>query len=163
MRAAQWRQEEDILERLLARSWTEAVRWTGAGRLCGRGRGRSIGEAVVSTVPRLVVVNPNLLRASPDWTHSQTSSAGLPLDGLQQSMLLLREARHGKLDSLTRVLLRMMLALLVLLLLREEEVRLGGAIGLPKGGHGYRQRVFRAAPSLAAGSRRDVGSVLALA
>ena len=75
---------------------------------------------------------------------------------------LLRD-RHGKLNSLTRVLLRMLLALLVLLLLREEEVRLGGAIGLPKGGHGYRKRVFRAAPSLAAGSRRDVGSVLALA
>lgn len=77
-------------------------------------------------------------------------------------MLLLLRDRHGKLNSLTRVLLRM-LALLVLVLLREEEVRLGGAIGLPKGGHGYRQRVFRAAPSLAAGSRRDVGSVLALA
>ena len=49
-------------------------------------------------------------------------------------------ARQTKLNSLTRVLLRMlrMLALLVLLLLllREEEVRLGGAIGLPKGGHG---------------------------
>ena len=59
------------------------------------------------------------------------------------------------------MLLRVLL--ITLLLLREEEVRLGGAIGLPKGGHGYRKRVFRAAPSLAAGSRRDVGSVLALA
>ena len=46
------------------------------------------------------------------------------------------------------MLLRVLLV--TLLLLREEEVRLGGAIGLPKGGHGYRKRVFRAAPSLAA-------------
>ena len=96
--AAQWQQqEEDILERLLARSATEAVRWTGAGRLCGRGRGRSTGEAVVSTVPRRVV-NPNLLRASPDWTPTRTSSAGLPLDGLQQSMLAAqRPARQTEL------------------------------------------------------------------
>ena len=54
------------------------------------------------------------------------------------------------------MLLRVLL--IALLLLREEEVRLGGAIGLPKGGHGYCERLFRAA-----GSRRDVGSVLALA
>lgn len=73
--AAQWQQEEDILERLLARSATEAVRWTGAGRLCGRGRGRSVGAVVVSTR----CIHANLLRASPDQgTHSQTSSAGLP-------------------------------------------------------------------------------------
>ena len=53
MRVAQWQQqEEDILERLLARAATEAVRCTGAGRLCERGSGRSIGEAVVSPVPR---------------------------------------------------------------------------------------------------------------
>lgn len=48
------------------------------------------------------------------------------------------------------MLLRVLLVVL-LLLLREEEVRLGGAIGLPKGGHGYCERLFRAAPSLAAG------------
>ena len=56
----------DILERLLARSATEAVRWTGAGRLCGRGRGRSVGAVVVSTVVYLGSQSPNLLRASPD-------------------------------------------------------------------------------------------------
>ena len=143
MRAAQWQQEEDILERLLARSWTEAVRWTGAGRLCGRGRGRSVGAVVVSTR----CIHANLLRASPD-THSNKLCGALSY-GLRQSML--RSVRlygeHGTADELTRMLLRV---LCVLLLLREEEVRLGGAIGLPKGGHGYRKRVFRAAPSLAA-------------
>jgi hypothetical protein len=53
---------------------------------------------------------------------------------------MLRVLRIGRIaqetprnTELTRVLLRV---LRVLLLLREEEVRLGGAIGLPKGGHG---------------------------
>lgn len=122
----------DILERLLARSATEAVRWTGAGRLCGRGRGRSVAAVVVSTV-YLGRQSPNLLRASPDTLSNKL--CGALSYGLRQSML--RSVRlygeHGTADELTRMLLRV---LRVLLLLREEEVRLGGAIGLPKGGHG---------------------------
>lgn len=35
------------------------------------------------------------------------------------------------------MLLMLLLLLLRLLLVWEEEMRLGGAIGLPKGGHGY--------------------------
>ena len=61
-------------------------------------------------------------------------------------------------ERTARQLTWMLLLLLLSLLLSfgEEEVRLGGAIRLPKGGHGYLSL-------RAAGSRRDVGSVLALA
>ena len=52
---------------------------------------------------------------------------------LRSSLCVCMESTARQTNSLTRVLLRV---LRILLLLREEEVRLGGAIGLPKGGHG---------------------------
>jgi hypothetical protein len=87
----------DILERLLARSATEAVRWTGAGRLCGRGRGRSVGAVVVSTV-QLGSQSP--ISCVLLQTHSNKLCGALSY-GLRQSMLRSmrvygEHGRHGK-------------------------------------------------------------------
>lgn len=67
----------NILERLLARSATEAVRWTGAGRLCGRGRGRSETVVVVVSTVYLGSQSQSLACLLACFSRHQTSSVGL--------------------------------------------------------------------------------------
>jgi hypothetical protein len=118
------------------------LRWNGVGRVLGRGRGRSVD---INQSPTLACFS----RRSSSAGRGFERRAGLSVCCVELCREYTRTERQ----------LTWMLLLLLRLLLGEEEVRLGGSIAFPKGGHGYLSLSRRSL----AGSRRETLVVCRLA